>query len=430
MSRSLNKIAKHLFFISIIASQTKAYGQLIVDSVSLGSNFSKEVFYSLSQGETKSSGISEWDLSHTTVSRDNCLRLNHVKGWELRQYPNGSIADWSTMDTSNWRSWPIYFNSPENHLLGAFNRTKNSKNVWDFSWGVYNPNTHEVVGDSLFLLIKDGQPVMKFWPLVQKINGDLIFQTQTFDGSPAKRDTLLQNVAGKRHHKYYSFAQGQFNVEPLKDEWDLRFTQYAEPRWDATQNVWYPNIVVGVQSSPSLRVKPIENHSWQWTLDSFWTYQGATFFDLNSVGSNWKALDSQSQTWSVKPDLIYWLDNDSTQAIFHFLQFEGENTGKIVFEYWPLAQTLSRIEPKTIDIAKAFPNPVLDQLFVPISSLEAAELTLFNSQGQCVARSGQISLNNGSAPVIAMPFQHLPNGRYVLKIAQNGQISSQTIIKL
>ena len=430
MSRSLNKIAKHLFFISIIASQTKAYGQLIVDSVSLGSNFSKEVFYSLSQGETKSSGISEWDLSHTTVSRDNCLRLNHVNGWELRQYPNGSIADWSTMDTSNWRSWPIYFNSPENHLLGAFNRTKNSKNVWDFSWGVYNPNTHEVVGDSLFLLIKDGQPVMKFWPLVQKINGDLIFQTQTFDGSPAKRDTLLQSVAGKRHHKYYSFAQGQFNVEPLKDEWDLRFTQYAEPRWDATQNVWYSNIVVGVQSSPSLRVKPIENHSWQWTLDSFWTYQGATFFDLNSVGSNWKALDSQSQTWSVKPDLSYWLDNDSTQAIFHFLQFEGENTGKIVFEYWPLAQTLGRIEPKTIDIAKAFPNPVWDQLFVPISSLEAAELTLFNSQGQCVARSGQISLNNGSAPVIAMSIQHLPSGRYVLKIAQNGQVYSQTIIKL
>ena len=430
MSRSLNKIAKHLFFISIIASQTKAYGQLIVDSVSLGSNFSKEVFYSLSQGETKSSGISEWDLSHTTVSRDNCLRLNHVNGWELRQYPNGSIADWSTMDTSNWRSWPIYFNSPENHLLGAFNRTKNSKNVWDFSWGVYNPNTHEVVGDSLFLLIKDGQPVMKFWPLVQKINGDLIFQTQTFDGSPAKRDTLLQSVAGKRHHKYYSFAQGQFNVEPLKDEWDLRFTQYAEPRWDATQNVWYPNIVVGVQSSPSLRVKPIENHSWQWTLDSFWTYQGATFFDLNSVGSNWKALDSQSQTWSVKPDLSYWLDNDSTQAIFHFLQFEGENTGKIVFEYWPLAQTLGRIEPKTIDIAKAFPNPVWDKLFVPISSLEAAELTLFNSQGQCVARSGQISLNNGSAPVIAMSIQHLPSGRYVLKIAQNGQVYSQTIIKL
>jgi hypothetical protein len=215
-------------------------------------------------------------------------------------------------------------------------------------------------------------------------------------------------------------------VEPLKDEWDLRFTQYAEPQWDSTQNVWNPNIVVGVQSSPSLRVKPIENHSWQWALDSSWSYQGATFFDLNSIGSNWKALDSQSQTWSVKPELSYWLDNDSTQAIFHFLKFEG----KIVFEFWPLAQTLNLIEPKTLDMAKAFPNPVLDQLFIPISSVEAAELTLFNSQGQCVASSGQITLQNGSAPVITMPIQHLPSGRYVLKIAQNGQVSSQTIIKL
>jgi hypothetical protein len=132
----------------------------------------------------------------------------------------------------------------------------------------------------------------------------------------------------------------------------------------------------------------------------------------------------------VKPDLSYWLDNDSTQALFHFLQFEGENTGKIVFEFWPLAQTLNLFEPKISDLAEAFPNPVLDQLFVPLSSVEAAELTLFNSQGQCVARSGSITLRNGSAPVIAMPFQHLPSGRYVLKIAQNGQVHSQTIIKL
>ncbi|MFM1898259.1 MAG: hypothetical protein RL577_499, partial [Bacteroidota bacterium] len=246
-----------------------AYGQSVIDSVSLGSNYSTEVFYSLSMGETQSSEITEWDLAHTTVSRDNCLRLNHAKGWELRQYPKGSTADWATMDTSDWKSWPIYFNSPDNHLLGAFNRTKNSKNVWDFSWGVYNPNSHEVVGDSLFLLIKDGQPFLKFWPVVQKINGDLIFETQALDGSSANRDTLLQSIAGKRHHKYLSFAQGQFNVEPLKDQWDLRFTQYAEPQWDATHSAWNPNIVVGVQSSPNLRVKPIENHTWQWALDSF-----------------------------------------------------------------------------------------------------------------------------------------------------------------
>jgi hypothetical protein len=430
MIRNPIKFIKCLFFISLIASQTKAYGQLIIDSVSLGPNFSNEVFYSLSKGETQANGISDWDFSHTTISRDNCLRLNHVKGWELRQYPKGSIADWSSMDTSNWQSWPIYFNSPQNHLLGAFNRTKNSKNVWDFSWGVYNPNSHEVVGDSLFILVKDGQPIMKFWPMVQKINGDLVFQTQAFDGSPAKRDTLLQSVAGKRHHKYYSFAQGQINVEPLKNEWDLRFTQYADPQWDSTRSVWNSNVVVGVQSSPSLRVKPIENHSWQWALDSFWSYSGPTFFDLNSVGANWKALDSQSQTWSVNSNLSYWLDNDSTQALFHFLNFEGENSGKIVFEFLPLAQTLNLVKPRVCDIAQAFPNPVSDQLFIPLTGIEEAELTLFNSQGQCVARSGKIEPKNGSAPVISMPFQHLPSGRYVLTIAQNGQIHIQNIIKL
>ncbi|MFM1898771.1 MAG: Secretion system C-terminal sorting domain, partial [Bacteroidota bacterium] len=126
----------------------------------------------------------------------------------------------------------------------------------------------------------------------------------------------------------------------------------------------------------------------------------------------------------------YWLDNDSSQVLFHFIKFEGETSGKIVFEYWPMAQTVNLLEPQKREIAKAFPNPVLDQLFIPLSSLEAAELTLYNSQGQCVARSGQISLKNGSAPVISMPFEHLPSGRYVLKTAQNGQIHSQIIIKL
>lgn len=429
MKANRNLFTKWILILAMASTSIKAFAQSVIDSVFMGSGFANEVYYSFEKGLTKTSTIADWDLSHTTVSRDNCLRLNHSIGWELRQYPNGGIADWATMDTSNWSSWPIYFNSPEQHLLGAFNRTKNSQNVWDFSWGVYNPNSHEVVGDSLFLLVKNGRPILKFWPIVQKINGDLIIQTQSFDGGAARKDTLLQSTAGKRHHKYLAFDQGQLNIEPLSTDWDIRFTQYAQPVWNEQSSLWVPNLVVGVQSSPSLRVKPIENHTWQWALDSVWYYNGPTRFDLNSIGTTWKSLDTASNQWLVQPNISYWVDNDSVQALLHFLAFEGASTGKIAFEFWPFEQTLHRTESTISTNAMAFPNPVSDQLFIPINSQSETDVALYNAQGQCVARSTQIRIQNGSAPVIAMPFGHLPSGRYVLEISHKGHRNLQTIIK-
>jgi len=406
------------------------YSQTIKrDSVVLGFNYQQEVFYSLRNGVSQVSNQSDWDLSHTTVSRDNCLRLNHAKGWELRQYPHGTVADWGKMDTSNWKQWPLFYNSTEDALLGAFNQTKNKANVWDFSWGVYNPNSHEVVGDSLFLLVFQGQPRYKFWPVVQKINGDLVIRYQAFDGSPAITDTLLQKASPYRYHKYWGAEKGQLNIEPEKWSWDLRFFQYFQPLWDSTnqQTIAYP--VVGVQSAPHIRVMPIEGKTWQWAQDSFWAYSGPTQFSLSPIGYDWKFYDGQSSSYKMVPNRSYWIESDSQSALIRFVAFEGRSTGKIAFELMLASQILG-VESHSITLPlKGFPNPCSDVFHLPISGHLPLKIRLMNLETGQWVHEQLVEKENLTSPYFTANFAHVPSGRYLLFCQQNEQIYSQLLYK-
>ena len=94
----------------LLLSVSETSAQWVSDSIQMGPGYRNEVFYSLGGGNQGNSPLMDWELAHTQVKMDNCIRANHVAGVRVVPYPKGDINDWNKFDTSGWKSWRMVFN--------------------------------------------------------------------------------------------------------------------------------------------------------------------------------------------------------------------------------------------------------------------------------------------------------------------------------
>ncbi|MFN6347755.1 MAG: hypothetical protein ACK4ZP_06810, partial [Bacteroidota bacterium] len=115
----------HLILGTVIATlcSNPIQAQTVVsDSVAMGAGYGKAVYYNIRTGAEASAPIDQWHFSHTTVSRDNCIRVNHMGGVEVYAYPKGDNTQFSQFDTSGWASWKKFYNDINVHEKGALNQ--------------------------------------------------------------------------------------------------------------------------------------------------------------------------------------------------------------------------------------------------------------------------------------------------------------------
>lgn len=113
--------------------------------------YQQDVFYNLNTGAKAVALIKNWDLAFSTNALEVGIRINSVNGVNLWAVPGIDINGWATLDSAGYQSWAELHNTDSAIYYGAFNINANGS-TFDFSWGVYDFNTHEVVGDSLFLI--------------------------------------------------------------------------------------------------------------------------------------------------------------------------------------------------------------------------------------------------------------------------------------
>ena len=330
------------------------------DTIVMGQGYKNAVYYDLEKGTKTAAPMTQWHLAHTTVTRDNCLKINHMAGFEVYAYPNGDNKDFATMDTAGWKSWRKFYNDIHEHEKGAFNQQKTS--MWDFSWGVYDPNTKEVTGDSLYLLVATNPGFntvyLKFMPIKQLINGDFIFRVATLDGSTDKTDTLFQADGRDKTYKYYNFYNGKVQPEPNRNDWDILFTRYYAPTVPPGGGtpVMYPT--VGVESKRGTRVSKITDVSWTdfsdfymknaMKVDSALTQGNALSVskDLTKIGGDWKSYDNTTRVWTIQKQWLYIIEsvniattgNDTSHYFLNFEDFKGSATGEVIINTSILAR--------------------------------------------------------------------------------------------
>lgn len=433
---------KHTFrilLILLVVNADKAFAQTILkDSAIMGPSYANQVFYDIKTGAKATVSVNNWDIAHTSVSRDNCIRANHMSGLRVFKYPKGKTDAWSTFDTSGWTAWSPQWNDIHDHNKGAFN-LYNDMPKWKFGWGTYDVNSKEVTGDSLYLLAWAGMApgtyskFVKLWPVVQKANGDLVFKYANLDGTGEMTDTLYQSSATGKMYKYFKFTNSSKpNREPVSSDWDISFNRYYEltPNPGTGLLEMYP--VMGIESKRGTRTAKVFGRPFSaLNSDSNWLvgdYTKSFKNDLTGIGSNWKTF---SGAWSLSDTMSYLIERTRTTDTSYWLLsmtgFTGSSSGKIKFSRMQVRNSLSA-KNTFFGTVKVFPNPAARNFFVTLDLPKAknCELLVKSLDGKTLFSQPLNAQASWNAYPVSV--EQIPAGVYLMQIRSGSEVMTQKLV--
>ncbi len=293
------------------------------DSVVMSAGYVNEVYYSLTSGIILTSPRATWDIAFRTQKRSSSILTNDGSGVVLYTYPKADTAGWATVDTAGLSSWKPMFNDPTDWENGAFSR--NAKGHPDYGWAKYNEITHNLIGDSIFVIkLRDGS-FKKLW-MVKKLSSlDIyIFRYANLDGTGEQNISEdVSSLTATDFSGYSLQTNTRIAFEPVKKSWDILFTKYMSLQPDGT-----PYLVTGVLSNDSVITKKFYPVSLSYSDSGPGTWDSTQ----SSIGWNWKKFDMTSFTYSVVDSTVYFIKPvRGSVAKLYFTAFKGSTTGVVKF---------------------------------------------------------------------------------------------------
>ena len=208
--------------ITFLLSSMNLVAQPIEDSVAMGNGYANNVFYSMQNGEIADADNTGWDIAFDTRVLTAAILTNGPSGVELYTYPNADTSGWNAIDTTGIGGWTPMFNSPYDWEDGAFNR--NSGEFPDYGWGKYNMATHNLVGDSVYVIKLSDESWKKIW-IVKKLSSlnTYVFRVANLDNSDEQEITIDNNDYISKQLVYYSLTEMKVkDLQPAVSELGYR----------------------------------------------------------------------------------------------------------------------------------------------------------------------------------------------------------------
>ena len=429
-------IATAIFgFLASLGAQTST------DTVTMGAGYANQVFFNLQDGKQHNSPIANWHIAHTTLAMDNAIRLNHAAGVFAYIYPKGDNGAYNSFDTTGWATWHMPYNDMKDETKGALNQQTDPNNQWDFSWGVYDASSHEVVGDSLYLVtvgMGAEMKLYKFMPIKQDKMGNFIFEFGPLDDVAGEPDTIKTSMAYGGMFKYFNLTKDmQVSIEPQNESWHLNFNRYYDlvPNPQGGGMVMYPT--TGAESFRGLEIAHVDGIEFSELVSNPNDYISIANEDtsiasghgfnigLTRVGGDWKAFDGRG--FSVVPQKNYIAKIETPTGFeywgFHFLSFEGQSTGAMSLERAKLGE-LASVSNATLTTVGLFPNPASDMVWVSVNNGSLETVNVLNTAGQKILSHNDLRTNR-----FQLPIQSLRSGQYIIETIHSNGISRNWIIK-
>ena len=387
------------------------------ETISMGSGYSNENYYSLSSGDEMSVVRDNWDIAFASDglgSSSSTIRINGSIGTELYLFSNDT-ADWGSLDTTGFQ-WSQLINSETDWSTGAF-QNQTPASGFDLGWGTYNSITHIVSGDRIFLL-KLANGVYKKLIIDQLTGGEFTFHYADLDGSNIVETSVSKsNYAGK-NFGYYSLQNNvSLDREPLANSWDLLFTKYVV---DLGGGYLYG--VTGVLANAGIQVA--QANSVNNVLTESW--QGHSFDDnIGTIGWDWKSFNMTTFAYEIEDSLVYFIEDEigNIHKVV-FTGFGGSSTGDFMFTK-ELVNAVGLTEFKN-QILNVYPNPASGIINVIFSSNDnEVALSIVDLSGRTVA-SRELNVNAGMAQE-SIDISHLNSGVYLLTLRTSKGIETQKI---
>jgi len=397
------------------------------DSVSMGPGYFQDIHYSMKNGQQMADSNAVWHLAFQMTPFPNtsvAIRANHaagaVKVWSLGLSATARFANLTAADTvgKTADSRQLY-NGSASWDLGAFNRYGNG--VFNYGWGTYSQSTHDVTGDSLYL-IRVGSAVYKFWPQFYNSapNDSILYRVRVarFDGTGDRVVNIPRypTFTG-RNFAYYNLNTDVIsNREPLATAWDIVFTRYVDTAYMGATPVMYP--VTGVLFNYGVEVARVYGP----TPPAANTYAAQTYSTaINTIGSNWKYLNGQQFALDTVSYFVKTLRTNEYYQL-QFTRFDGTSTGKTVFARRKVADVTSVATAAGAPAVQfaLVPNPARSstQVMVDAPAAGYVQILLTDLAGRTAYRTAAPLAKGLNG--FTVPTSGLPAGLYVVTVT-NGQ---------
>jgi hypothetical protein len=262
------------------------------DSLVSGAGYADDIYYSLAKGVIKTSPRNNWDLAFSTPFRSASILINSGNGDSLFLWNGGTIADYNSVSTLNYTgNKASNFDDTTWFNNSAFEQGMNLSNPYDAGWGLYNINTHDVVGDSVYILkLSDG--TYKKIAILNRLGTDhsYTFIIASLENA-AKIDTVTIATAAftAKNFVYYSVTSKQTNSdrEPDNTAWDFVFTRYD------SRIPYYP-LVTGLLTNEGVSSAKLSG------ADTTKTYSQVTFTKkVTGIGFDWKHFNNTTFAYEI-----------------------------------------------------------------------------------------------------------------------------------
>ncbi len=403
------------------------------DSAETGQRASEMTFYSLKTGAKTVVSNTDWHLAITirptafpnSPLGGTTIRINEPIGVKVYYVPNANAAAFNTVDTTGYESWTKQHDSDTLIDLGALNSNRNLANQFDFGWGIYNGSSHNVVGDSFYLIKLPNGELKKF--MVVNLDKDTAYNLKysNIDNSDLQTIHISKKEHVGKEFMYLNLIDNMIHdKEPLSSDWDLQFLKYSatdilQGQHVSTVGVWLNK---GTKAAKRSGYDVTDNN-----------YSNLTFSNhLNAIGWDWKRLGSFQALISgknIEEMSEFYYTNDS---LAYFVQTNGGEFYKVVFTRYNVGNGhisfyKEKLDATGINEAAAensfhiFPNPANQILNVVLNSGPAI-IRIIDISGRI------ISEDTYSESITQLNTSDFANGVYLMMVTSNGKTSASKFV--
>ena len=386
-----------------------------------GAGYAYDAYYSLEFGVQDTVPRNNWDIAFTTNSFSSSILANHSSGVELYTWPLGDISNWETVDTTGME-WKAMYNSIETWEEGAFGA--HGLGHPDYGWGIYDMSTHNLAGDSIFIIKTVGGAWKK---LVieerQSMANNWTIKYANLDGSDIQ--SIFFSAGNFREHNFIHFNLDSAETvlrEPNTSMWDLLFTKYYD------YNIPYE--VTGVLTNEnSVLAQEISGPDVDQTTHM--EFEDSSFVSTISViGSDWKKFDMGSFAYVLSDTTVFYLKKyngeDSLYYKIYFTGFSGSMTdGKYTFMQEKI-EGLSNRTPEAVQLLEVYPNPASDQLNVVLDHKGEIRISIIDITGRMLQSN---SLASGGFNTYTLNISDLGPGLFFIRLEAGSKSQVVRFIK-
>ncbi|MDX1348678.1 MAG: T9SS type A sorting domain-containing protein [Putridiphycobacter sp.] len=391
-------------------------GQTVSEQVSIQPGYTNQAYYSIQNGEISNISNNDWDLAFEIGSFGTGVRINGTLDWSV-YVASTDTTTWATTDTTGLSTWTPLHNSDISWGEGAFNKDYDPNNQFDIGWGIYNPTTHKITGNRIFVLKASDGTVKKLW--IKSMNNGT-FKVLIDDLANANLTTLeivKGDYAGK-NFVYYNISNNTIlDREPLASDWDFVFTKYMS---EIAPNTFYP--VTGVLINPSVDIYEASGaDATDLTFDSSVPFST----EINTIGSDWKSYSFALNDYVIQDSLAFFIQPASGDVYkLVMTDFGGSSNGIFEFDLTQIG-TASISEPTLEKDFSIYPNPAVNEIFIA-GAENLISMQIFNLAGKAI-----LQIRAEGSDIIQINTQALSTGTYIVQaIDKNGRSTMSKFVKL